>query len=353
MSEGFDYGNARVRARAAALLDGDDYRRLVTLGLEGLLAALAETGYRADLEAAAPRHRGLRLLEEALRANLARSLRELAGWYRGEAAVQVALLVERWDVHNARTIIRGQHARSEPDRIRAALVPAGAMSDAVLADLVAQPGLRPAIDVMVAWGVPSREIARALAAALPELEGAGGIQALERALDRAAAERRRAALNQAAPEVAWVLRTEVDRVNLLTALRLFDAGPEAWDDLDSVERFLPGGALARELLARVVRADGRAGAAAVAGRGPLPSAWAPALSQWVESGDLVALADDLEGAVTREAAGMFATTDPLGVGPVVAFVWAKENEAKNLRTIGAGLAAGVPPDLIEEELVIL
>jgi vacuolar-type H+-ATPase subunit C/Vma6 len=107
------------------------------------------------------------------------------------------------------------------------------------------------------------------------------------------------------------------------------------------------------LLVRVARTDARSTATAIVSEAPLEATWRPALERWSESGNLATLGDELDEMLTRTAVGMFATADPLGPGVPLAYVWAKENEIANLRTIGAALAAGVAPDLIEEELVIL
>lgn len=355
MSEGFEYGNARVRARRADLFGRAQYEELVGLDVDRLLATLSDTAYRPDLVAATSRYHGMRLFDEALRTNLARNLRDLVMWYDGAAATLLTLIVGRWDVRNIRTILRGQFARAEPDEIRAALVPAGALTDDVLGELADQPGLRPVIELMLAWGVPSRQTARAVADALKEFESSANWQALERIMDLADAEQLRRALDDAEPEVARILRAEIDRINLLTAVRLHQAGSDGrpGDTAELAEHFLDGGAIPVTGLVEATQAPDSTAAAAILLEAPLETAWRPAIQQWSESANLVELGDALDEMLTRSAAGMFATADPLGPGVPLAFVWAKQNEVENLRTIGAALAAGVPPDLIEEELVIL
>jgi V/A-type H+-transporting ATPase subunit C len=352
VTEGFDYGNARVRVRRAELFNRGRYEELVGLDVDRLLATLSDTPYRPDLVVATPRYGGVRLLDEALRTNLARALQDLVTWYHGPAALPVELVVGRWDVRNLRTILRGQYARADPDEIRASLVPAGALRDDVLGELADQPGLRPTVELMVAWGVPNPATARAVARTFEDFESSGDFQALERTLDRATTVRLSRALTDIEPEVARILRAEIDQNNLLTALRLYQAGSEG-QEWDPAERFLPGGALPGSELARATRAGDRSAAAAILSQVSPEAAWRPALERWSESGNLVALVDDLEETLTRRAAGMIITADPLGPGVPLAYVWAKENEVGNLRTIGAALAAEVPPELIEEELVIL
>ena len=355
MSEGFDFGNTRVRARRADLLDADRYHELAGLDVDRLMAALSDTPYRPDIEAATPRHRGVRLLDEALRTNLARTLRELATWYDGPAGVDVSLLVGRWDLRNLRAILRGHYARSSPDEIRAALVPAGRLGDDVLGELAGQAGLRSAVDLMFTWGVPSPEVARAAVGALADLASTGDFQGFERTIERAAAHRLHKSLYEADPEVAGVLRAEIDQINLLTAVRLHQAriGPDDWDPVDPMERFLGGGALPLPMLAGAARAEDRVTAVEMLADAPMPRAWRPALTRWGETGDMVVLGDELDEITARVVAGMFGTSDPLGPGMPMAYMWAKENEVKNLRSIGAGAAAGRPADQIEGELVIL
>ena len=72
MSEGFEYGNARVRARRGDLLNQARYQDLAGLDTNRLLATLSDTPYRPDLVVATPRYRGIRLFHEALRVNLER-----------------------------------------------------------------------------------------------------------------------------------------------------------------------------------------------------------------------------------------------------------------------------------------
>lgn len=354
MTVAYDFGNARVRARRAALFDASQYRALTTLDVPQMLAALSETPYRPDLETAAARYRGYRLLDAALTANLVRTLRELAGWYTGQAAAVVHLIVARWDLRNLRAVLRGQVARRDPAEIRAALVPAGPLGAGVLGELAEQPGLRAAVDLMVVWGVPSRAVAGAAAGALGRYEATGDYAAFEVAVEGAAASRLADDLAEMdSAEVTRTLRTEVDLANLVAAARLREVGGEASaDPTDAARHFLPGGSLPTVVLAQAAGLAER-GAAAAAVATSVPAGWGAALAHWVETGDPVALGDELHATFTRSVAAMFATADPLGPGVPLAYVRAKENEVANLRTIGAGLDAGLPPDLIEEELVIL
>jgi V/A-type H+-transporting ATPase subunit C len=356
MTEGFEYGNARVRARRADLFTRAQYESLLSADPDRLLARLSDSPYRPDLTAAAPRYAGMRAFDEALRMNLARNLRDVLSWYQGSAAAEVAPVVRRWDFRNIRTILRGHYARAEPDEIRAALVPAGDLAEEMLGELAGQPGLRQAVELMVAWGLPTPDAAHRVAAAMPTFESTGDLGGLEAAMDLAVADLEHGALAAAAdPEVLRVLRAEIDERNLLAAIRLHVArrvgGDRGTEPTGSV--FLAGGSVPGSSLDRIAAAADHTAATALVEEISLPEPFRPAVRRWSTSENLSALVDDLDEAVTRAAVGLFTTADPLGAGVPLAFVWAKENEVANLRTIGAAVEAGVPPDMIEQELVIL
>ena len=351
MSADFDYGNARVRALKSELLTRPQYEELMDLEVDRLAAALSDTPYRPDVLAATPRYRGVRLVHEALRLNLSRTLRRLASWYDDEAAEAVGLLLGRWDLRNVRALLRGQFARRPVDEIEAILVPAGSIAESILTQLAAQPDLRTTVEMMVVWSVPDSKTARAVLANWPDFEASGEFQALERVLERSRAAYVTSTAGRHDPALSGVLGAEVDQVNILTVLRLRDEGEERWDVVDPGERVLSGGSIPLPALMRAAAADDRAGAAAALEAAP--TSWSGALSRWSESGDLVHLAHELESEATKAAAGLFSTADPLGVGMPVAYVWAKENEVRNLRTIAAGLDAKLPADMIESELLVL
>lgn len=159
--------------------------------------------------------------------------------------------------------------------------------------------------------------------------------------------------------VAW----ERDLANLLAALRLRQArlreypggrpprlpaeatapGTAAW--------YLPGGLLAQELLAALLdEPDAHRVYDSLAQAQP-GGPWRPALAAWVEHGSLTELQRALERELTARLVDLF-RHDPLTIAPVIAYLAAKENEARNVRLIAAGLVHGLPHEQVAEELTI-
>lgn len=372
MAKDFDYGNARVRAMKARLFDAHDYQELLAKDLDGLIASLAQTGYKPDVEAALVRYGGLALLHEALRMNLARTLRQVASFYEGPPRQQIDLLLARWDRRNLLTLVRAQAASAPLRRtedVLTLLVPAGALDAADLAELARQPELRAMIDLMVSWKIPDAETGRILAASWTAYERSDDLSVLETSINRAYVQWldrhvQCSGTDGVAPAhrpernhdvLASVLCAEIEQLNLLIALRLREAhligGPLRMDQVS--DRFLPAGNLKPRVLVDAVTAKERQDVIALLAAMPGISSWRGPLEAWQESGDLAALERDLEDELTRQAAGLFVKGDPLGIAVPLAFTYAKENEIRNLRILGQGLAHQVEPAEIRELLLVL
>lgn len=331
---GMEYGNTRLRAMRSRMLGSVDYRLLTTVGtIDGLLAALSDSDYAVDVESALTRYGGLRRLDEVIRRHLQRQLGAMGSFYEEPAIHRVGLLLERWDLRNLRLLLRGRARLEGAEDILRLVVPVGRVSAAELTELAMQPSLRTTVDLMAAWRIPSRPMARRLLDAWPEYEATGDIVVLERALNRAFAERLEDLLGDDVGDAATVLRSEIDEINLLTALRLRAArdggevGPAA---AASVDPYLPAGRIRPADLVAVATATGPSQVVARLESTPMPSGWVDVLRAWVDHGELGVLADDLHAASTALAVGLFYRGDPLGFDIPVAFARAAEHEARNL-----------------------
>jgi V/A-type H+-transporting ATPase subunit C len=352
---GYDYGNARLRAMKTALFGWPEYERLLGRDPEQLLTGLADTPYRPEVEEVLPRARGLVALQRALSANLCRVLPAVAGLYSGPARRAVDLLLGRWDLHNVLTIVRAQARRAPAEEVLPLLVPVGSLDAVTAGELARQPGLRPAVELMAAWGAPIPELARAAMDALPGYEQTGVPAVLEHQLTRAYARvlhRELQAEPAEAGTLASILREELDRRNLLIALRLREARLGGEPAPVGEDPFLPGGRLDTGSLSALAAIDAGREVEARLRRLNVARSWAEALDRWAERGDLPVLERDLEAAAVLRAVSLFWRGDPLGSDIPVAFVAAKENEVRNLRLLGHGATWGVEPEALREELVV-
>lgn len=352
---GYEYGNTRLRAMRARLLDAGDLSEMLTSGsLDRMLAMLADTPYGPDVEAALVRARGLRRLDEAVRLNLARTLRQMASFYDEDVAPLIDLLLGRWDIHNLRALLRLPPSPFEAGDVSSLLVPAGRLSETELAELAAQPDTRARIDLVVTWQIPTPDTAALLSRGRAEFEREGDPAALERALDIAFATRLSDTLGEVRKGAAAVLRGEVDLRNLSAALRFrsarLDREPE-WSARPPA--YLEGGLVGAEVWEQLHHLDAAEAVVAHLADRPLVAGWGTALGEWVAHGDLPTLEARLRGCLTEAAVSLFTTGDVLGFDVPVAFTFAKEAEARNLRLVGRTLVHQLPMTEVESRMEAL
>jgi V/A-type H+-transporting ATPase subunit C len=351
---GYEYGNTRLRAMRARLLTRADFAGMVATGsLDRMLAMLADTAYGPDVEAALVRFKGLHRLDEAIRSNLARALRQMASFYDERPRDRVDLLLDRWDLHNLRALLRLPRAPSTPGDISGLLVPAGRLTDIELSELAALPDIRARLDLMVAWDLPSPATTTALARAGVEYELHGDTTVLESALDQAYAARMDEILGDESTRAAAILRAERDARNLGASLRAraarLDREPGWSEDFDG---YVDGGLVPIAVLEEVAATDLAETVAGLLTRTRLLPGWDEAILDWVAHHGLTSLADQLQRATTAAAIRGFVTGDVLGFDIPVAFTFAKEAEARNLRLIGRGIVHGWPATEIEARLEV-
>jgi vacuolar-type H+-ATPase subunit C/Vma6 len=351
---GYEYGNTRLRAMRTRLLTLSDLSEMITAGsLDRMLAPLADTGYGPDIEASLVRTRGLNRLDEAIRSNLARTLRQMSSFYGEDARESIDLLLHRWDLRNLRALVRLPQVPLQWADVSSLLVPAGRLGETELGELAAQPDVRSRIDLMVAWDIPSSETALTMVRARALFEASGDTSVLESALDNAFAAEMDEVLGEERTGSAAILRSEIDARNLGTALRLRAARLErepGWQE--STGGYVGGGLVPTQVWEQVADIDQLEAVAELLARQTLLPGWDGAIQDWVTHGELTTLADQLQRATTSAAIARLVKGDVLGFDVPLAFTFAKEAEARNVRLIGRGIVHGLPVDEIEARLEV-
>ena len=105
---------------------------------------------------------------------------------------------------------------------------------------------------------------------------------------------------------------------------------------EGAKAFLSGSSASHEVVASAFFGLSRREVAATVLALPGTDRWRRSLEQWATTGDLVTLQDDFEKARVRSRVRRFVSGDPLGIDIPLAYVSAKEAEARNLRVLGQG-----------------
>src|SRR5665647_1894847 len=163
---GYEYANARIRAMKSRLLDRKELEELAgKLDIESVINQLEETPYREDIEDASVKYSGIACVEDALRRNLSNTFRLILSFVKGEdAQTLMQIFLNRWDIQNIKTILRGKNIHAPANEILESLAPAGALDDATLVALTKQPDVKAVIDLLATWGIEYQVASKSITA---------------------------------------------------------------------------------------------------------------------------------------------------------------------------------------------
>jgi vacuolar-type H+-ATPase subunit C/Vma6 len=340
---GLEYGNARIRARRASLLDSDAYALLVrSPDLGRLTGALGAGAYGADVEQAFARFEGVRLIDAVVGGHLERELAEVHSFYADATRDRLEVLMGRWDVANLVALVRAQAGR-RGSMLNSSVLPTGRISRAVLDELAHQPGLRAMVELLVSWSVPTPAIRDRLRRSLPEFDRSGSPAVLEVAIEAGFADEVEAAAKEAPDRLSLQLLAELAAKAILVAAR-FRTAERAGEDPPSISLLSATGLVAPGIIETVIRA-------ADASIASFPYGFGPAVAVWIGGGDLPRLEVDLERVLLHTAQRGY-VIDPLGIGVPVGYLWLLEAEARNLRLIARYVDAGLDRTTLEGKLMV-
>jgi V/A-type H+-transporting ATPase subunit C len=345
-SSNYEYVTARVRSRRSKLFDDDDYRKLVRMGTGEIARFMEESEYETEMNRLGARHSGVDLIEYALNENLAEHFDDILRWATGTLYDYVARYLRKFDAWNVKTVLRGLYSDAESEDIQEDLIDAGEFSEDLLEALAAADSVEEVVERL------DRTIfGDALDAALDDYRDTGLLVPLENAVDRTFYENLLAGLPDEPdrPTQLYVefLEAEIDFSNLRNALRLARSGA----DMDPAEYYIEGGRLfdAEDLRGLVADEDQLVEHVRTSTYGEELD---EALSVLEAADTLIEFEHALDAALL-EYADTLSNRYPLSVCPVLSFVLAKEREVDNIRAIARGVEAGLDPEEIERELVIL
>lgn len=326
----YAYSVGRVRALEAKLLDSTRVERLLDApDIEALFGALSETDYARLLSVARTPRDYEKVLVLALEETY-RLLREIS-----PEPELVRLILVRYDFHNMKAILaRKALASGDGDAGEGELAPFGYIGAASLRRAIAEGDT----GILPGW-------CRSILARAEELREGGDPEVQDRFLDR---EMYRFISQEArGPELAFlaeIFSRRADLTNIETFVRCKRAGKPV-QFLE--ESLLPGGGLAPvrfielydEPVESIIDALSMTDYGGVVEEG---------LKRFLLDGTLGAferlMDNHLVGFIKRAKYVAF------GPEPLVAYVFARENEVGILRNIFVGKANGLPQDVIRERL---
>ena len=320
------------------------------MDISSVIDELENTSYRQDLEDASVQYTGLACVEEALRRNLSKTFRLIFSFVKGEdAETLINIFLNKWDIQNIKTILRGINIQEMPEEIAESLAPAGALNDATLAEMIKQPDVKAIIDLLATWGI---EYSRPLTRHFKEFSETRDLVVLEYALDKFYYSH---ALDAVAGDsydegiIRGIVRTEIDVTNIKNVLRIIRDKVELEDPQ---YYFISGG---KELdvdklsaLSKTRTMDGVTKQLA----GSSYDFLARLPDEYVTAEKISPFEKELDKFLLQKALRLF-SGDPLSLALVIGYLWAKSNEITNIRIIAMCKTEYVPEKEVMEELVFV
>jgi len=343
------YINARVRGMHRHLLDRGAFKALLLQpDLDSLIADLQKTPYRQDIEKACVQYSGILCVESALRNHLIRTFSGIHRMFKGDPAESyIRVFLNRWDIHNLKTILRGKNIHSTADEIRECLIPAGTLDEATLMELTAQKGVRAIVDLLATWRI---DYAVPLSHHLEEWSRERDLVPMEHALDQFYYNFARDTVQKNRYEdliLGDLIRTEIDIANLKSALIFIQdrIGPE-----EAKQFFLDGGTCIHRSLFNGMIADGTFDSALQRLEKTPYRFLLHTPPEVIRSGRISSMEKELDRYLICRGASVF-RADPLSVILVIGYLWKKFNEVTNLRIIARCRDAGLSDEELEAELI--
>ncbi|PIN74290.1 hypothetical protein COV20_01585 [Candidatus Woesearchaeota archaeon CG10_big_fil_rev_8_21_14_0_10_45_16] len=112
------YTYARVAAMKSSLLSKEDYDRLLKMGYHEILRSLQDSAYEQEIDKYDVSTQGLKVIEQALNANLLRICLKLHRISLGGMKEAIAKYLLRYDLENIKAIIRSTQAGIAADEVR-------------------------------------------------------------------------------------------------------------------------------------------------------------------------------------------------------------------------------------------
>lgn len=334
----YAYITGRVRAMKTKLIPAEMYPRMQSMDASEIARYLEETQYKDEIDALSKDYSGTELIEHATFANLAKTYRKLLDVSIDEPQFLILEYLRRWDIWNIKTVLRGKFYGATDAEIMKYLVPAGELDAEFLDGLTKKGTVQEVISAFEGTDYAS---------ALAQYDGKN-LASLENALDKLYYFRMERAVGGTLSVGGGLLlkyvRREIDIRNLITLFRMNKAGVDA---AIIQENLIPGGKLHEELS----RMAGQPFGEFLRGLEGYPF-WSSVSDIATADLDAISRVEARLRAYLVRYAWALSNYHPLSILPVLGYMVSKDTEVSNIRKIVRGKEAGLPAELIEEQVVV-
>jgi len=363
----YGYSNARVRSMRPHLLARRQAEDLLKVNTNAaVIEYLSRTSYRNDFEGMPSRMKDEERVELAVGKNFARTAQKLRRVTPKQSSGTLETFLNRYDIHNIKTILLAKKLGRSREETQALLVPAGSMAQKEIAAMLSA---KNADDFYAAMrgtefgakfftSASARNIPKEQIKALfqnPSSDGAK-LDVFLSSLDffyYEMASTMNAEGDSDAKKISDLLRYEADTKNIMTILRLKRGNADKATIMKNVAR---GGRLSRATLEKIAAAKDMAEALSLSTAFFMSKTgkdeFAAAEQLYKADGQLSHFEVVFERSMARRSLKALRTSI-MSIGAIVGFLFLKEGEMANIQKIVRGKALGLPAEKVSQMLIFV
>lgn len=338
----YPYTYARVAAMRSKLISKEQYHKLIKMELNSIIQYLEETTYKSQIDRLALTYSDMDLIEQALNLNLIDTTEKLRRICPENLRALIDAYLLFYDIENIKTLLRGRHGNYPAEKVRQLLVTAGVLKKDFLISLLKKESFAQILHEIRLNGVRLSEILDKSSdkdtddlAKVENLLHKWYLQQLSKISER---------FPKQGALMREFIRDEITISNIKTLLRLKRINR----DKQGIMKFMfPAGNISHSRLEHLASLEN--------------------LQEVVEELKKTSYGPAFEGSFTTERLSDYELAldkmqikrnflrthqHPLTVISILSFMFAKDIEVKNLKTLVKAKQLGISQEYIEEKLLI-
>jgi len=340
------YVSTRMRVRKAKLIPREEYLRMLNMGLTEFTRLIEEMEYKREIDELSASFKGVDLIENAMSWNLAKEYQRVIALAPGEMKGFTRDYLHKWDIQNVLSILRGKELGFSDGKIRAILVPAGALDAPTLDRLIAESSPERIVEQL-----PIRQMSTILSEALSEALETHSFGKIENELYKyyyaTLIKAARGGMKAGGPFLKYVT-FEIDIKNITTVFRMRAQGG---DNASQQNIWIPGGAFKPEELERLSSIDSLDEVVDSLKKKIKVTVLLDALELLREKKPIYSIESVLIATQLNQM-DKISKRNPFSISPLLVYLERKKYEVSNLRAIARGKEAGLGSEILEKYLVM-
>ncbi len=338
------YAYVRTRVMRAMLLKKQEYDQLLKMQLGEITRFLQDSAYKKEIDERATMLSGPVLLESSLNANLGQTLAKLKRISDENLLKIISVYVRRWDIENIKTILRALTTGSK-ENLSMLIMPCGEMDEKKVKELAQ---LKSVEEVLKESKLVSYAL---LETAMKKYKESNDLAIIENALDQLyfnEVVEFSSSLPKSGTLFREFLETEIEIKNIVTLVRLKRGNIHSKKISEMLIAFdgkpiLPS--------VKLLDTENIEEIFSLLKKTPYAKIALLAHAMVKEKNSLIDFENALKQYLLRKTA-LLSHQHPLSIDVILGYMFAKEREVENLKTIIKGKQLGVDEQFIQEQLVI-